>query len=64
MPIYEYKCVKCGHFFEKLIINSCDENVICPECNAKQVKKMLSSVSFIGMPSGDKCASNTPNGFS
>ena len=46
MPIYEYKCSKCGHQFE--IIQRFSDNPIetCPECNENSVKKLVSAPSF------------------
>ncbi len=39
MPIYEYKCRKCSHEFERLIRK--DEVPPCPECQAADVEKKL-----------------------
>ena len=33
MPIYEYKCRKCGAEFEQLLKRA-DEKVNCPECGS------------------------------
>ena len=46
MPIYEYKCSKCGHQFE--IIQRFSDNPIetCPECDENSVKKLVSAPSF------------------
>ena len=35
MPLYEYKCVKCGHRFEKIESVSASETKKCPKCGAK-----------------------------
>lgn len=40
MPIFEYKCQKCSHEFEKLVRNS--ETPVCPKCQAAEVEKLLS----------------------
>lgn len=34
MPLYEYKCVKCGHRFEKIEGVSASARKKCPECGA------------------------------
>ena len=34
MPLYEYKCVKCGHRFEKIEAVSAGVKKKCPECGA------------------------------
>ena len=35
MPLYEYKCVKCGHRFEKIERVSASEIKKCPQCGAR-----------------------------
>jgi putative FmdB family regulatory protein len=35
VPLYEYKCVKCGHRFEKIESLSASETKKCPKCGAK-----------------------------
>lgn len=42
MPLYEYKCVKCGHRFEKIENVSASETKKCPKCAAK-AKRMLAA---------------------
>ena len=32
MPLYEYKCVKCGHRFEKIESTSASTTKKCPKC--------------------------------
>jgi len=63
MPIYEYKCEKCNNCFEKLVFASDDEDVACPCCGTKKVKKLLSGASFLGT-SGHGSCSSAPTGFS
>jgi putative FmdB family regulatory protein len=43
MPIFEYHCSKCNKDFEILTFGS--GKVVCPHCNGKKVKKLLSAVS-------------------
>jgi putative FmdB family regulatory protein len=44
MPIFEFICDECGQIFEELVrIASAIDEVICPECQSKQVKKKLST---------------------
>ena len=40
MPIYEYKCRKCSHEFERLIRKDTDVPT-CPECETAEVEKRL-----------------------
>ena len=46
MPIYEYRCIKCGHNFEKLIRLSAPTPK-CPECGAEESQKKVSVGSFV-----------------
>jgi putative FmdB family regulatory protein len=39
MPLYAYRCAKCEHEFEELVLNG--EKVECPECNSARVEPML-----------------------
>ena len=41
MPIYEYKCKKCGHKFEKLVFGQ--EKTKCPKCKSENLKKLFST---------------------
>lgn len=40
MPMYEYRCSKCGHEFEELVFG--DETPACPACHAEETEKLLS----------------------
>jgi putative FmdB family regulatory protein len=35
LPLYEYRCVKCGHRFEKIESHSASTTKKCPKCGAK-----------------------------
>ena len=41
MPIFEYKCSKCGNIFEELVLKN-DQEVECNNCGSKQASKVLS----------------------
>ena len=47
MPIYEFKCLKCSSYFEKLFVNS-DEKVemFCPECQSESFERVISRTNF------------------
>ncbi|MCM8792000.1 MAG: zinc ribbon domain-containing protein [Candidatus Omnitrophica bacterium] len=45
MPIYEYICNHCKKTFEHLL-RSLNEEVFCPYCKSKDLKKKLSLFSF------------------
>ena len=43
MPIYEYKCQKCGEEFELLRnMSDSDKGITCPKCGEKSPKRVLS----------------------
>lgn len=49
MPLYEYRCTKCGTEFE-LIRRFSDSGTLpaCPECASPQTQKKLSTVASFG----------------
>lgn len=67
MPIFEYKCDKCGEVFEKLVSKS-DAKVECEKCGSKKVDKQLSAFSASVKEGGGNscsvsdCASCCPGG--
>ena len=40
MPIFEYKCKKCGLKFEKLVFG--EEKIQCPKCKSTLLEKLFS----------------------
>ena len=40
MPLYEYKCDKCGHRFEKIEKHSASEIKKCPKCGANAPRQI------------------------
>jgi len=47
MPIYEYECQFCEIQFQELVMGSHDEiKLVCPECNGRKLKKLISRVAF------------------
>jgi putative FmdB family regulatory protein len=54
MPVYEYRCEKCGKRFELLRrMQDADRDVVCPECRSEEVERLISSFSAGGCsPSG------------
>jgi putative FmdB family regulatory protein len=72
MPIYEFKCNRCGYTFEQLILSSHEEkNVNCPSCREGDTSKLMSSFSCgsggIGKAvssGGSSACSPSPRGFS
>lgn len=45
MPLYEYKCGKCGHSFEKYASGRHEEVGACPQCGKDAVEKVFSTFS-------------------
>ena len=41
MPIYEFKCGKCGGFFELLVFPG--DEPTCPECGSRDIEKAISA---------------------
>ena len=39
MPIYEYKCLACGHGFEKIV--KLNETPNCPQCDSSDLEKQF-----------------------
>lgn len=47
MPIYEFKCTKCGEFFEVLVMaKDSDDTVNCPKCKSEEFERVLSSTNY------------------
>jgi putative FmdB family regulatory protein len=44
MPLYEYRCMKCGDIFEKPVLGG-GEAIRCPKCQGS-VEKLMSSFSI------------------
>jgi len=57
MPLYEYRCEKCQHVFERLVLGEADP-VDCPQCGGG-VHKILSAFN-IDIP--DEVCGKLPKG--
>lgn len=65
MPIYEYKCEKCNHLFERLVFKGDKKDINCPKCgDSKKVKKLISSGSFMSGSGAGACGPSASRGFS
>ena len=62
MPIYEYRCEKCGNEFELIVFR--DDTPECPACGDKEPTRKMSTFGFSmgykskssGSSSGSGCA--------
>ncbi len=52
MPIYEYRCDRCDHEFEREQRITADPIKTCPECKSRRVKRLISQTSFVLKGSG------------
>ncbi len=49
MPLYEYKCAKCGHVFEKIESLSASTTKKCPKCGGKAERQLTApAIQFKG----------------
>lgn len=49
MPLYEYKCVKCGNRFEKIEPVTASEVKKCPECGGRAERQLAApAIQFKG----------------
>jgi len=51
MPMYEFRCRKCGATFEELVKRA-DEEVKCPKCGSARLEKLFSRLGAVGGGSG------------
>ena len=42
MPIYEYRCIRCAHEFELLVLRTSPVPA-CPSCDSQEVEQQLSA---------------------
>jgi putative FmdB family regulatory protein len=54
MPLYEYRCKKCGKQFERLRrMHDADREQECPECLSQEIERLVSTFAAGGCsPSG------------
>jgi putative FmdB family regulatory protein len=49
LPLYEYKCEKCGNLFEKIEPNTASETKKCPKCGGKAPRQFAApAIQFKG----------------
>jgi putative FmdB family regulatory protein len=66
MPIYEFKCAKCGLCFEEILPAGHAKNPPCPQCKSDaDVEKLLSAcVQHSGSPGSQTSGCAPRGGFS
>jgi putative FmdB family regulatory protein len=65
MPIYEYRCRKCSHQFERIRPMDDDgADLECPECGRRAPERVLSVfAASTGSPDGGPAGGCGPSGF-
>ena len=67
MPIFEYKCKKCGKQFEEFVFTAkeSDSDIECPSCGTNNPKRLISAPSInCGDSPNDGCCPPPSGGFS
>jgi len=47
MPIFEYRCEKCGTQFERIVPSNAKE-IECPKCGSSRTEKLISGFAMSG----------------
>lgn len=48
MPIYEFRCMRCGHISEKLLVGKESQlDMTCEQCGGEDLERVLSRASYI-----------------
>ncbi|PIX75902.1 MAG: hypothetical protein COZ38_03165 [Rhodocyclales bacterium CG_4_10_14_3_um_filter_68_10] len=66
MPIYEFRCPRCGHQFEDLVFRQSEiQELSCPRCGNQDVSQLLSTFSSSkGQASSSGSKGCAPGSFS
>jgi len=66
MPIYEFRCSRCGREFEELVMRKGDvSDVVCPDCGAGNPERLMSlCVAYGKDSSGETTFSTSPSACS
>ena len=51
MPIYEYRCEKCGERFEEYLSVSSKPAPPCPTCSSEKTNRLMSQINTEWLPS-------------
>jgi len=48
MPIFEFRCLDCGHLFEKLFLDKQDDlDIKCPACRSESFERVISKTNYV-----------------
>jgi putative FmdB family regulatory protein len=47
MPIYDFKCTRCGTVSDIFVRDDNLDSVRCPNCGSSDIKKLFSSISLL-----------------
>ncbi len=56
MPVYDYRCMQCGHRFDMLRSVSARDDVKCPKCGGDVARVYEGKWSSLGRVSGGGCS--------
>lgn len=61
MPLYEYRCAKCGHVMEVLEKADASHRHTCEKCGGRRMEKLMSTfrVGASAKSSGGSCPTGT-----
>lgn len=62
MPLFDFKCERCGERFERLVRGSSVAGLTCPGCGAPDPKKQISVFATVGMSRSQESADCAPGG--
>ena len=63
MPLYEYKCPKCGKRFEEIVPLSRADQVVCESCGYEKPERQMSTFATTSSSGGGSCSTGS-SGFS
>ncbi len=60
MPLYEFECKNCGERFEEFKNwESAENDVVCPKCGSREIKKLLFSFGIGDFSDLDSCGNES-----
>ena len=59
MPLYEYRCAKCGHVMEVLEKADATGRHACEKCGSRRTEKLMSTFGVGAKSSGGSCPTGT-----